>query len=249
MRKYLKNIEWALFRLAVLAVFIFCLQINNTAQVIPVRLSTTFPFITIAKNGITTTVTDGLTLSNTTPSTVSVTSQYPPVFKFCGGAWKSNATAADQVDCWRIGTRPTTGATTTTDTLFFSNSINGGSYTDRLTIGGTGGVTGGSSIFSNYLDAGGDGIILTSVPTITSGFSTTTPSIVGQASAFAVTIAATPGVTGTVAFNTTYQHIPSVSCTNTITANAVQAVPTTTTVVLNGVWIANDIIRCITIGY
>jgi hypothetical protein len=85
--------------------------------------------------------------------------------------------------------------------------------------------------------------------TITSGFSTTAPSIVGKASAFAVTIAATPGITGTVAFNGTFANIPSVNCTNTITANLVQAVPTTTTVVLNGVWIAGDIIRCIAIGF
>ena len=85
--------------------------------------------------------------------------------------------------------------------------------------------------------------------TITSGFSTTAPSIVGKANAFAVTIAATPGVTGTVAFNGTYTNIPSCSCTNTITANLVQCVPTTSVAVLNGVWLANDIIRCQTKGY
>src|SRR6185295_11911525 len=86
-------------------------------------------------------------------------------------------------------------------------------------------------------------------PTITSGFSTSSPSIAGKASAFAVTIAATPGTTGVVAFNTTFTNVPSVNCTNTVTANAVQTVPTTTQVTLNGVWVANDIIRCIAIGY
>lgn len=92
-------------------------------------------------------------------------------------------------------------------------------------------------------------VYLVTTPTITSGFSTTTPSIVGKASSFAVTIAATPGATGTVAFNGTFTNIPSVNCTNTITANSVQAVPTATTVVINGVWVANDVIRCIVLGY
>ncbi len=89
------------------------------------------------------------------------------------------------------------------------------------------------------------------VPTITSGFSTSTPSIAGKASAFAVTIG-TPTIgstTGLVAFNTTFTNVPSCTATNTITANAVQAVPTATTVVLNGVWVASDIIRVICIGY
>ncbi len=104
------------------------------------------------------------------------------------------------------------------------------------------------SATTSYLSSG-NMVYLMTVPTITSGFSTTPPSIAGKASAFAVTIAATPGVTGLVAFNGTFTNVPSVNCTNTITANIVQAVPTTTTVVLNGVWVSGDVIRCTAIGY
>ena len=96
---------------------------------------------------------------------------------------------------------------------------------------------------------GADLVYGCAVPTITSGFSTSTPAIAGRASSFAVTIKTTPGVTGLVAFNQTFTNVPSVTCSNTITANLVQAVPTVTTVVLNGVWVNGDIIRCAAIGY
>jgi hypothetical protein len=103
--------------------------------------------------------------------------------------------------------------------------------------------------FTDNIVVNGDLVYSIATPTITSGFSTSAPSIVGKASSFAVTIGATPSITGTIAFNTTWSNIPSVICTNTITANAVQAVPTLTTVVLNGVWVQSDVIRCIAIGY
>jgi hypothetical protein len=92
-------------------------------------------------------------------------------------------------------------------------------------------------------------IINRATPTIASGFSTTAPSIAGIASAFAVTIAATPGVTGTVNYVRAFGSVPSCQCTNTITNNPVQCVPTTTQAVLNGVWVAGDIVRCTSLGY
>ena len=101
------------------------------------------------------------------------------------------------------------------------------------------------------LQLAGDVIYSFAIPTITSGFSTSAPSIAGKASAFAVTIG-TPTVgstTGLVAFNATFTNIPSCSCQNTITANLCQAVPTTTTVTINGVWVASDILRVSCLGY
>src|SRR6267143_2998137 len=105
--------------------------------------------------------------------------------------------------------------------------------------------TGYATVDALAYNAGGDIMYLQTVPTITSGFSTSTPSIAGKASVFAVTIAATPGVTGLVAFNGTFTNIPSCSGANTITANAIQCVPTTTTATLNGAWVANDVVRCL----
>jgi hypothetical protein len=92
-------------------------------------------------------------------------------------------------------------------------------------------------------------IINRATPTIASGFSTSAPSIAGIASSFAVTIAATPGVTGTVNYVRAFGNVPSCQCTNTIANNPVQCVPTTTQAVLNGVWVDGNIIRCTSIGW
>lgn len=98
------------------------------------------------------------------------------------------------------------------------------------------------------LDIMGAIVYSNGTPVITSGISTTTPTIGGNDSVFVVTVKATPGVTGLITFGQAFSFVPSVTCVNTITANVVQAVPTTTNVVLNGVWLANDIIRCTAFG-
>ncbi len=129
-------------------------------------------------------------------------------------------------------------------------SLDGAGATYPLTLTSAGALTVLSSVsFADNLLRGAATIYAGATATIASGFSTSAPSIAGRGSSFAVTIGATPGVTGTVNFASTFTNVPSTSCTNTITANAVQAVPTTTQVVLNGVWVQGDIIRCITLGY
>jgi hypothetical protein len=70
-------------------------------------------------------------------------------------------------------------------------------------------------------------------------------SIEGTASSFSLVVGTSPLTTGIVAFNGTFTRTPSCSATNTTTANAVQAVPTTTTVTLNGVWVTSDVIRVV----
>jgi hypothetical protein len=84
----------------------------------------------ISIGGIGTTSTDGITLDNPTAATVGTTTQYSPRLKLCGAAWKSNATAASERDCWIIENRPVTGAAVTTSSLWFAHSINGGAYVD-----------------------------------------------------------------------------------------------------------------------
>lgn len=89
---------------------------------------------TISVPNIQTTSTDGLIVTNPTASTVGITAQWSPRAKFCGTAWKSNATAASEIDCWIVENRPLTGAAVTTSSLFFAASIASGAYTDYFQI-------------------------------------------------------------------------------------------------------------------
>lgn len=206
-----------------------------------------------------TTSTDGHLLQNTTTATMAVPVQISPRVRWCGTAFNSSGGTSSETDCFFVENLPATVSGTTTALWKLGVSINGAGATYPLTISNAGNAVAlGSFQATNNVDFGGnlrggaastDVVYLKTTPTITSGFSTTTPSIAGTASSFAVTIAATPGVTGTVAFNGTYSNVPSCHATNTITNNLIQAVPTTTLVVLNGVWVANDIIRVICIGY
>lgn len=111
----------------------------------------------------------------------------------------------------------------------------------RLNINGNGDLATGSST--------GTIVLVTSTPTRASGFASSGTSVAGIASAFNVTIGTTPSATGTINYNRTFGNVPSCVCTNTVTNNPVQCVPTTTQAVLNGVWIASDVIRCLTLGY
>lgn len=252
-------------------------------QTFPDGIAVTGGTIAYNKNAIATTSADGILVSNATAATALATQQYSPRIKFCGAGWNSSGSAS-QTDCWGVENRPQTVAGTTTQQYYWTSSINGGAFTDVMSLTSGGNLTistltgtqvnmtsgfrnsaNGTTItmpadgevnFRNNATSGfvslkvaSDIIYSWGIPTITSGFSGTTPSIAGKTSAFAVTIAATPGVTGVVAFNMTWSNIPSVTCSNTITNNIVQAVPTTTTVTLNGVWLAGDVIRCIVLGY
>jgi hypothetical protein len=196
--------------------------------------------------GIVVTSTDGIVTANSTASTGAVTVQMSPRNRLRGTAWD---TAASQTVDFFTENLPATAATPT-GTWKLGYSLNGAAATYPATISSSGTLTLLNNMnYSGNLQRAARVVLLGTGATITSGFSTSTPSIAGSASSFNVTIAATPGITGTVAFNGTFSAVPSMGCTNTVTANPVQAVPTTTTVVLNGVWVANDVIRCFAIGY
>ena len=140
--------------------------------------------------------------------------------------------------------------------------INNGGYSTIGTWSNTGnytsagGITAGSTVSAtttvnattNYLSAAAiayNG----SAATYTSGFSTTTPTVTGKASAFNVLIAATPGVTGTVTFATAFTNVPSCACNNSTIANACFVAPTTTTAVVTGIWTDGNTLRVICLGY
>jgi hypothetical protein len=79
---------------------------------------------TVGPWNIGTTSTAGLCLSNTTAATGGATVQYSPCSEYLGTAWTG---AASQVAGWRIGCRPVSAATITSQ-LSFSSSINGAAY-------------------------------------------------------------------------------------------------------------------------
>ncbi len=193
-----------------------------------------------------TTSTDGIIAVNSTAATSGTTIQISPRVRLRGTAW--NVFTSKTVDFFTENL-PVMAATPT-GIYRVGFSLDGAGATYPLTLTSAGALTVLSSVsFADNLLRGAATIYAGATATIASGFSTSAPSIAGRGSSFAVTIGATPGVTGTVNFASTFTNVPSTSCTNTITANAVQAVPTTTQVVLNGVWVQGDIIRCITLGY
>lgn len=88
-----------------------------------------------------TTVTDRLILTNTTASTVGVTQQFSPTLHWIGHAWKSNATAADQVVEYRSYVAALTGAAAATGEWRLEVQLNGGGFTQVAKIGSLGSIT------------------------------------------------------------------------------------------------------------
>jgi hypothetical protein len=86
------------------------------------------------------TSTDGLALETTTAATAGA-QKYSPRMRLKGKGWKTNATAASQdVDfAWEV--RPVQGAAAPTGQLVWSASINGGAYSDLLTLASDGLLT------------------------------------------------------------------------------------------------------------
>lgn len=95
---------------------------------------------TMANAGLTTTPAGGYQLLNSTQSTSGATVQVSPPFLIASHAWKSTATAADQLDCWRAYGLPVSGTSTTTEILDIGYSINvgascvGATYTTALRL-------------------------------------------------------------------------------------------------------------------
>ncbi len=92
-----------------------------------VGVGTTLPtaLLTVQKDNIVTTSTDGILLQNTTPSTVSVTAQYSPRLRIVGQGWKSNATAANQQTEWYLENQPFSRGVAPDNSLVFQSVRNG----------------------------------------------------------------------------------------------------------------------------
>lgn len=108
--------------------------------------------VTCSQNGIAATSTDCFVAQNTTAATVGTQTQYSPRLRFCGTAWKTDVTTASQVDCDLIELRTLAAAGATTSSLAIASSINGGAYTDVLTVSSAGElVTGGRIVVGSNL--------------------------------------------------------------------------------------------------
>jgi hypothetical protein len=95
----------------------------------------------ITVNGLATTSTDGITLTNSTAATGGATVQISPRLRFRGNAWD---TAASQTVDFFLENLPATAATPT-GTLKFGYSLNGGAATYPLTLSSAGVLTAGGA--------------------------------------------------------------------------------------------------------
>jgi hypothetical protein len=146
-------------------------------------------------------------------------------------------------------------------------TIGSGSNQNAWTFAGTGNFLAGSdNIFdiglsganrprnlflSNSLSIGPNLVFSAAVPTITSGFGTT-PSIVGTAYGFRLTLGNPVGQTGVVAFNTTFVNPPVVQCGDetSIAGDPIKETPTATNVTLTTtIAVAGDKIACSVTGF
>ncbi len=101
-------------------------------------------------NDIKTTVTDGFSLQNNTPSDAVNTVQMPPVFSLAGNVWKSGAGAANYTDKWIISSLPVSAATPT-GLLKIGFSANGAAYSYPMTLTSTGNAAISGNVTVNNL--------------------------------------------------------------------------------------------------
>jgi hypothetical protein len=230
------------------------------------------PASTVSVNGIAAVSTDGFTIQNTTAALVGAQTQISPRQKFCGTAWKSNATAVSETDCWIIENRPVPGAAATTSALWFSSSIAGGAYTDQMSINSAGLLTLANNSLSavgitlaagsNLSTPGGVPVLAGSTPTISSGFGGTPSVTAGKAWAFRVNVgtggAATTGVIAIGSTAAAGWNCTSADVTTPDSFNTVQTASSTTTASFKNysrttglaiAWTASDILAISCVGF
>jgi hypothetical protein len=113
---------------------------------------------TFRQNAIATTLTDAVTLSNTTASTSGVPVQQSPALRMTAHVWNTTATAADNSFDVRQLLIPTSGATPTAKVSFqFSN--NGGAFSEKASLDSGGGLSVRGITFptDNTFDIGASG--------------------------------------------------------------------------------------------
>jgi hypothetical protein len=96
--------------------------------------------VTTDNLGVTQANTSGLSLVNTTAATVGA-QQMSPALRLRGQGWKTNATAGSQSVDWQIDLLPVQGAANPSSSLRFRSSINGGAYSDLMTLSSAGALS------------------------------------------------------------------------------------------------------------
>lgn len=116
--------------------------------------------ITTNSLGTTQANTSGLSLVNTTAAAAGA-QQISPALRLQGQGWKTNATAASQPVDFRIDVLPVQGAAAPTGSLRIQSSINGGTYTDLLSLSSGGSLT--LSQAASGLTIGSAGVIAANI--------------------------------------------------------------------------------------
>ena len=106
--------------------------------------------VSVSRNGLTTTSSDGQVIANISVSTAGVPSQISPRARFTGTALNS-VSGLSETNSFIIENLPVTAAGTTSATLKFGVSINGGAYTYPMTLSNIGTLT----LLGNCLVANG----------------------------------------------------------------------------------------------
>lgn len=103
--------------------------------------------------GVTQLTTAGLSLTNTTAAALGA-QQISPAIRWTGQGWKTNATAASQGVEYRAYVLPVEGTTAPTGSWIMQGSINGGAYSNLLTLDSAGALFATASINSPVISAG-----------------------------------------------------------------------------------------------
>ncbi|HTH93413.1 MAG TPA: tail fiber domain-containing protein [Candidatus Paceibacterota bacterium] len=101
--------------------------------------------------GVGTTSRDGIALQNTTNATAGAQVQYSTRLRFQGSLWNTTSTSANAAN-WIEESRGSSGAAPV-GLLAFASSLNGGAYSDQLTLNSSGLLTVTGSVTSTGLTA------------------------------------------------------------------------------------------------
>ena len=162
--------------------------IKVTSNALWVSLQAVANVLTITRNALATTSTDGVVVQNTTTATGAVPVQISPRLKLCGTADNTSSGDVSETDCFIVEVLPATVAGPTTATLNISASIAGGAYTNRLALTSGGNLTAGGSVLA------GNNVRATS--TADFQFGTTNPQLKSSADKL-LTIVDSAAATGT----------------------------------------------------
>ncbi len=116
----------------------------STTGKVGIGTSSPSALLHVQKDNIGSTSTDGEALVNSTAAGVGA-QQFSPRLRFTGQGWKTNATAASQTVDWAIENQPVQGAANPSTNLSFNYQINGGGYSNILTLT-SGGVIGTDAV-------------------------------------------------------------------------------------------------------